>query len=80
MIDILGWFATVIVLIAYFANSSKFAKTAMILWIVGDSAWIVYDIIIGNYPHLGMSGVIIAINLYGIFFHNFKKQDEHNIK
>lgn len=77
-IDILGWSATVLVLIGYWLNSNSKYKQAMIVWIFGDIGWITYDIVRGIYPHLGLSSIIILLNLYGIY--KILKQGNKNVK
>ena len=66
-IDILGWIATVLVLAGYWLNANGKYSLAMGIWIVGDTGWITYDIVRGIYPHLGLSSVIIILNIYGIY-------------
>lgn len=66
-IDVLGWIATILVLFGYWLNANGKYKMAMAIWIVGDMGWITYDIVRGIYPHLGLSSVIIILNIYGIF-------------
>ena len=66
-VQILGWLSTIFVLIGYFTNSIHKPKTAMVLWIIGDIGWIIYDFCINNFSHLFLSSIIITINIYGIF-------------
>jgi hypothetical protein len=66
MIDILGWFATLLVLSGYLLNAGRKHFTAVVVWLVGDVSWIIYDVYRGIYPHLALSCVIICINLYAI--------------
>jgi hypothetical protein len=66
-IDIIGWVATVLVLFGYWFNSNKMYMAAMGTWILGDLLWIAYDIIREIYPHLGLSTIIIILNVYGIY-------------
>ncbi len=72
MIEILGWFSTLLVLIGFVFNAKKQLYWALIIWIIGDIGWIVYDIMINNYSHCALSTIIIIINTYGLF--NAKKQ------
>jgi len=65
--EIIGWIATILVLIGYSLNSSTKYRMAMIIWILGDILWITYDILRGIYPHLCLSSIIIILNLYGIY-------------
>jgi hypothetical protein len=67
MIQAIGWISTALVLAGYITNAKGYAKWAMLTWIVGDIGWITYDVYIQNYSHLALSGVIIVINLYGIY-------------
>lgn len=67
MIQVLGWFSTILVLVGYISNARGWTKTAMITWIIGDIGWITYDFFIDNFSHLVLSLVIIAINIYGIY-------------
>jgi hypothetical protein len=67
MIQAIGWISTALVLAGYITNAKGYTKWAMLTWIVGDIGWITYDVYIRNYSHLALSGVIIVINLYGIY-------------
>ncbi len=67
MIDILGWFATLLVLGGYLLNANRKHFAAIVVWIVGDIGWITYDLYRCIYPHLALSCVIICINVYAIF-------------
>ena len=67
MIDALGWFSTVLVLVGYILNARQLTRYAMFTWIIGDIGWITYDFFINNFSHLVLSLVIIIINLYGIW-------------
>lgn len=65
--DIVSWMATAVVLIGFVLNSYRKHIAAFTTWIVGDVLWIIYDLFISNYSHLVLSGVIIVLNLYGIY-------------
>lgn len=67
MIQILGWFCTILVLIGFGFNANNKLLPALIIWIIGDIGWIIYDIYIDNYSHCALSTIIILINIYGIF-------------
>jgi len=62
----LGWISTVLVLIGFIVNARQQHMTAIIIWIIGDIGWIIYDIAIDNMSHLALSAMIIMINMYGI--------------
>lgn len=64
--QLIGWTATAIVLIGFYINTKLKLKPALMLWIMGDVLWIVYDIIIRNYSHSFLCTVIILINLTGL--------------
>jgi len=66
MLDLIGWAGTGLVLLGYLLNARRKHIAACAVWIVGDVAWIIYDIEREIYPHLGLSSVIILINLYAI--------------
>lgn len=78
MIEVLGWLSTVLVLAGYILNAKGLDKSAMVLWIVGDVGWIIYDIFIQNMSHMVLSLVIIIINLYGIY-NNMKRKKRKTI-
>jgi len=67
MIELLGWVSTGLVLLGYICNAKQLTYVAMIIWIIGDTGWIVYDFFIDNLSHLVLSLVIIAINVYGMY-------------
>lgn len=78
MIQILGWLSTLLVLIGFWLNAKKQLYWALIIWIIGDIGWIVYDIAIDNYSHCTLSTIIILINLYGI--KNFHDKSKTNLQ
>ena len=66
MIDALGWIGTAAVLAGYALNSQQKYLYAMTVWILGDTIWIAYDILIANMPHCILSLCIIALNVRGM--------------
>lgn len=66
MIEILGWLCTILVLIGFLLNANKKLYWALIVWIIGDIGWIIYDYFIDNWSHATLSSVIILINLFGL--------------
>ena len=72
MIEFLGWVATILVLVGFVLNSKKRFYPALIIWIIGDVLWIIYDVLINNYSHCALSTIIIIINTYGLFKNNGK--------
>ena len=71
---VLGWICTATVLVGFFLNSKKYHFEAMILWIIGDIGWIIYDWTINNWSHAALPGSIIAINIYGIYYRQSKNK------
>jgi hypothetical protein len=67
MIEILGWISTIAILLGAYVNARGKSAMAMYVWIIGDAGWIIYDIHINNFSHLTLSGVIIMLNIYGIY-------------
>jgi len=66
-VEILGWFSTVMILLGALVNARGRSLYAMVIWILGDLCWLVYDVFIFNYSHLTLCLVIIIINVYGIY-------------
>ena len=65
-VDGLGLTATALVLIGYALNSQQKYTYAMLVWIIGDTLWIAYDVLIANIPHCILSLCIIALNARGM--------------
>ena len=63
----LGWICTALVLVGFLLNSSQKLKYAIFVWCIGDIGWIIYDISINNVSHATLSGIIILLNLYGLY-------------
>ena len=75
IIEILGWICTLIVLLGFILNANKKLVTALIVWIIGDVGWIVYDYFIDNFSHAFLSTSIILINSYGLYKTRNKKNE-----
>ena len=74
MIEALGWISTGLVLLGYICNAHQLTSYAMVVWIIGDAGWVVYDFFISNISHLILSFVIISINVYGMY--NLRKVEK----
>ena len=72
----LGWFATFLVLLGFWANSKNERLVAFIAWIVGDILWVLYDVYINNWSHMTLSAVIIGLNVFGIY--NSRKNNNNS--
>ena len=67
LIQLIGWLSTSLILLGAIVNARGKSMMAMVIWIIGDIGWTIYDIFINNYSHLTLCIVIILINLYGIY-------------
>lgn len=67
IIEFLGWICTLIVLLGFILNANKKLIPALVVWIIGDVGWIVYDYFIDNFSHASLSTAIILINAYGLY-------------
>jgi len=67
LIQLLGWLSTSMILLGAVVNARGKSLMAMVIWIIGDIGWTIYDIFINNYSHLTLCIIIILINLYGIY-------------
>ena len=76
MVELLGWLCTLLVIIGFYANAKQRLKLAIILWVIGDVGWVVYDVLINNFSHGVLSGLIIGINIYGLYNLNKGKDDK----
>tara|TARA_R110000751_G_scaffold146090_1_gene249613 strand:+ start:1713 stop:1943 length:231 start_codon:yes stop_codon:yes gene_type:complete len=76
MVELLGWICTLLVIIGFYANAKQRLKLAIILWVIGDVGWVVYDVLINNFSHGVLSGLIIGINIYGLYNLNKGKDDK----
>jgi membrane-bound ClpP family serine protease len=72
IIEILGWLCTLLVLVGFIFNANKKLVVALIIWIIGDVGWIIYDFYINNFSHATLSTAIILINSYGLYKTKFK--------
>ena len=63
-IDIIGWLATILVLLGFYFNARK-NILCFLSWIVGDVLWLYYSYLTDTIPHAGQSFVIIVLNIYG---------------
>jgi|DEB19_MinimDraft_3_1074340.scaffolds.fasta_scaffold30988_2 hypothetical protein len=67
MIEAIGYIATVLVLAGYACNSQQRYALAVAIWLLGDSLWIAYDVVIHNVPHTILSACICMLNLRAIW-------------
>ena len=70
MIELVGWLATMILLVGYYLNAKK-ALSSWIVWFIGNSTMLIYAIIIESYSVAFLSVVLMGMNVYGYF--NWKK-------
>ena len=67
LIEILGWLSTSLILLGAGVNAYGKSAMAMLIWVIGDIGWLIYDIFINNYSHFTLCIIIILINVYGMY-------------
>lgn len=65
-IEILGWVATAMLLIGYWANAQK-KLYSWILWMIGNTLMLIYAFCITSHSVMFLSIVLIGMNIYGYF-------------
>ena len=63
-IEWLGWLATILLLIGYYLNAKKIIES-WIIWIVGNTAMLIYASVIHSYSIVFLSFTLIMLNVYG---------------
>jgi putative Mn2+ efflux pump MntP len=64
----LGYIAFIFIALGFSFNSSETKKHwAFIFWVIGDLLFIVFNLIIGNYPHILTNLLIIGINIKPLY-------------
>lgn len=66
IVELLGWTATLILLIGYWANARK-KLYSWIVWLIGNTLMLVYAVCIGSYSVAFLSVVLMGMNIYGYF-------------
>jgi hypothetical protein len=69
-VEILGWFATVLLLVGYYLNARKKISSWMI-WATGNSIMLIYAYLIDSSSIMFLSFVLVLLNLYG--YNSWKK-------
>ena len=65
-IEILGWVATLILLVGYYSNAKK-SICSWIIWLHGNALMLIYALAIGSYSVAFLSIVLMVMNIYGYF-------------
>ena len=65
MISIMGWIATVLSIIGAILNAQK-KTSGFYIWIIANILWVIYDLILQNYPQAVLFTVYAGISTYGI--------------
>ena len=65
-IEILGWLATAMLLVGYWANAQK-KLYSWILWMFGNTLMLIYAFLITSHSVMFLSIVLIGMNIYGYF-------------
>ena len=63
-IELLGWIATLILLVGYWANAHK-KLYSWIIWAAGNTFMLVYAYLIESSSIAFLSIVLIGLNIYG---------------
>ena len=63
-IELIGWVATMLLLVGYYLNAKKLL-VSWIIWIIGNSAMAVYAYMIDSMSVVTLSVVLVGLNLYG---------------
>lgn len=70
-IELLGWLATSILLLGYWANAQK-KLYSWIVWMIGNTLMLIYAFLISSSSVMFLSIVLIGMNIYG--YYNWKRQ------
>lgn len=70
-IELLGWLATSILLLGYWANARK-KIYSWIVWMIGNTLMLIYAFLISSSSVMFLSIVLIGMNIYG--YYNWKRQ------
>jgi|TARA_Y100000310_G_C20655734_1_gene801874 hypothetical protein len=63
-IEILGWVATILLLIGYYLNANK-QISSWAFWFVGNATMFVYALLITSYSIACLSIFLMGLNIYG---------------
>ena len=63
-IEYVGWIATILLLIGYYLNAKKIIWS-WVVWVHGNSAMLVYALVIHSYSVAFLSIALILLNMYG---------------
>ena len=63
-IEILGWIATVTLLVGYYLNAKKMLGS-WIVWFHGNALMLIYALAIHSYSVAFLSIILMAMNVYG---------------
>ena len=62
--ELIGWVATILLLIGYYLNAQK-KIISWIIWIVGNSTMLIYALLIQSESIAFLSFVLVLLNIYG---------------
>lgn len=65
LITILGWVATVTLLVGYVLNAKKYISSWLV-WMLGNTMMSVYGLAIQSYSLVFLSVVLVGLNVYGL--------------
>jgi len=64
MYEIIGWLATVLILIGYYLNAKKYISS-WLLWCLGNLLMMIYSIGINATPQVVLAFILMMLNIYG---------------
>ena len=72
-IELIGWLATVILLIGYYSNAKR-SIWSWVIWLHGNALMLIYALTINSYSVAFLSIVLIGLNIYGYI--SWKNDDD----
>ena len=63
-IEILGWVATLLLLVGYYLNAKQ-VLLSWVIWLHGNALMLIYALAINSYSVAFLSIVLIVLNVYG---------------
>jgi hypothetical protein len=63
-IELIGWIATLMLLVGYFLNAHK-QLSSWAFWFVGNSLMLAYALFIDSHSVAFLSVVLMGLNIYG---------------
>ena len=71
--EVLGWIATILILIGYYLNAKKLISS-WLSWFIGNFLMVLYSFSIQAWPQLVLAFILMGLNIYG-YLNWIKKND-----